>query len=207
VEGNRRPSRNGPVSDLPPETPNVTIRNFFIAVGEARARAAEMVLERGTNRKLPRRTCSPRYELQVLSVRTRPTPPGGCASHTHSSCSDLPSPMSSARIPPATWKWGFQTGCLTFTRGFQHGPYDSTGISKGSLKIQQGFQKGSWSLEFNPPPPAPPRCHTALAPAPASSPPPPPPPPRTRGRGRCRSCRRPHPAREQPAGAASGGAR
>jgi hypothetical protein len=27
VEGNRRASRNGPVSDLPPEIPNVTIRN------------------------------------------------------------------------------------------------------------------------------------------------------------------------------------
>jgi hypothetical protein len=38
VEGNRRASRNGPVSDLPPE---VTIRfcNFFTAVGTARARA------------------------------------------------------------------------------------------------------------------------------------------------------------------------
>jgi hypothetical protein len=32
VEGSRRASRNGPVSDLPPETPNVTIRNCFIAV-------------------------------------------------------------------------------------------------------------------------------------------------------------------------------
>ena len=32
VEGNRRASRNGPVSDLPPEIPtNVTIRNFCIA--------------------------------------------------------------------------------------------------------------------------------------------------------------------------------
>jgi hypothetical protein len=32
VEGNRRASRNGRVSHLPPEIPNVTIRNFFIAV-------------------------------------------------------------------------------------------------------------------------------------------------------------------------------
>jgi hypothetical protein len=32
VEGNRRASRNDPVSDLPPEIPNVTIRNFSIAV-------------------------------------------------------------------------------------------------------------------------------------------------------------------------------
>jgi hypothetical protein len=32
VEGNRRASRNGRASDLPPETPNVTIRNFCIAV-------------------------------------------------------------------------------------------------------------------------------------------------------------------------------
>jgi hypothetical protein len=32
VEGNRRASRNGPVSDPPPETPQVTIRNFFVAV-------------------------------------------------------------------------------------------------------------------------------------------------------------------------------
>jgi hypothetical protein len=32
AEGNRRASRNGPVSDLPPEIPNVTIRNFCIAV-------------------------------------------------------------------------------------------------------------------------------------------------------------------------------
>jgi hypothetical protein len=31
VEGNRRASRNGRVSDLPPEIPNVTIRNWFIA--------------------------------------------------------------------------------------------------------------------------------------------------------------------------------
>jgi hypothetical protein len=29
IEGIRRASRNGSVSDLPPETPNVTIRNFF----------------------------------------------------------------------------------------------------------------------------------------------------------------------------------
>jgi hypothetical protein len=29
VEGNRRASRNGRVSDLPPELPNVTIRDFF----------------------------------------------------------------------------------------------------------------------------------------------------------------------------------
>jgi hypothetical protein len=32
VEGNRRASRNGLVSDLPPEIPNVTMRNFCIAV-------------------------------------------------------------------------------------------------------------------------------------------------------------------------------
>jgi hypothetical protein len=32
VEGNRRASRNGPVSDLPPESPHVTIRNFCIAL-------------------------------------------------------------------------------------------------------------------------------------------------------------------------------
>jgi hypothetical protein len=32
VEGNRRASRNGPVSDLPPEIPNVTIRNFCISL-------------------------------------------------------------------------------------------------------------------------------------------------------------------------------
>jgi hypothetical protein len=32
VEGNRRASRNGRVSDLPPKIPNVTIRNCFIAV-------------------------------------------------------------------------------------------------------------------------------------------------------------------------------
>jgi hypothetical protein len=32
VEGNRRASRNGRVSDLPPETPNVAIRDFLIAV-------------------------------------------------------------------------------------------------------------------------------------------------------------------------------
>ena len=31
AEGNRRASRNGRVSDLPPETPSVTIRNFCIA--------------------------------------------------------------------------------------------------------------------------------------------------------------------------------
>jgi hypothetical protein len=36
VEGNRRASRNGPVSDLPPETPTATIRSFFIAVGGGR---------------------------------------------------------------------------------------------------------------------------------------------------------------------------
>jgi hypothetical protein len=29
VEGNRRASRNGRVSDLPPETPDVTIRDAF----------------------------------------------------------------------------------------------------------------------------------------------------------------------------------
>jgi hypothetical protein len=33
VEGNRRASRNGRVSDLPPETATVTIRNFCVAVG------------------------------------------------------------------------------------------------------------------------------------------------------------------------------
>jgi hypothetical protein len=32
VEGNRRASRNGRVSVLPPEIPHVTIRNFCIAV-------------------------------------------------------------------------------------------------------------------------------------------------------------------------------
>jgi hypothetical protein len=32
VEGNRRASRNGPVSDLPPAIPKVTVRNFSIAV-------------------------------------------------------------------------------------------------------------------------------------------------------------------------------
>jgi hypothetical protein len=31
-EGNRRASRNGRASDLPPETPTVTIRGFSIAV-------------------------------------------------------------------------------------------------------------------------------------------------------------------------------
>jgi hypothetical protein len=31
-EGNRRASRNGPVSDLPPEIPHVSIRNFFTAL-------------------------------------------------------------------------------------------------------------------------------------------------------------------------------
>jgi hypothetical protein len=35
AEGNRRASRNGRVSDLPPEIPNVTIRNFSIAVHRA----------------------------------------------------------------------------------------------------------------------------------------------------------------------------
>jgi hypothetical protein len=35
VEGNRRTSRNGRVSDPPPEIPTVTIRNFLIAVGRA----------------------------------------------------------------------------------------------------------------------------------------------------------------------------
>jgi hypothetical protein len=40
-EGNRRASRNGPVSDLPPEIPHATIRDFCIAVGWGRtARAA-----------------------------------------------------------------------------------------------------------------------------------------------------------------------
>jgi hypothetical protein len=32
LEGNRRASRNGRVSDLPPDTPKVTIRNFFTTV-------------------------------------------------------------------------------------------------------------------------------------------------------------------------------
>jgi hypothetical protein len=32
VEGNQRASRNGRVSDRPPEIPNLTIRNFLIAV-------------------------------------------------------------------------------------------------------------------------------------------------------------------------------
>jgi hypothetical protein len=40
VEGNRRASRNGPVSDLPPEIPTVTIRNFFIGHVEFLARLA-----------------------------------------------------------------------------------------------------------------------------------------------------------------------
>jgi hypothetical protein len=34
-EGNRRASRNRGVSDLPPEIPHVTIRNFCIAVSHA----------------------------------------------------------------------------------------------------------------------------------------------------------------------------
>jgi hypothetical protein len=34
VEGNRRASRNGLVSDSPPEIPNVTIRSFSVAVNE-----------------------------------------------------------------------------------------------------------------------------------------------------------------------------
>jgi hypothetical protein len=42
VEGNRRASRNGRVSDLPPpEIPNVTIRNFVTAVCLACARCSE----------------------------------------------------------------------------------------------------------------------------------------------------------------------
>ena len=40
VEGNRRASRNGRVSDLPPEIPHATIRNFLIAVRLTCARAA-----------------------------------------------------------------------------------------------------------------------------------------------------------------------
>jgi hypothetical protein len=39
VEGNRRASRNGRVSDLPPEIPYVTIRNFCVAVGGGRGAA------------------------------------------------------------------------------------------------------------------------------------------------------------------------
>jgi hypothetical protein len=35
VEGNQRESRNGPVSDLPPEIPKVTSRNFCVTVGFA----------------------------------------------------------------------------------------------------------------------------------------------------------------------------
>jgi hypothetical protein len=57
VEGNRRASRNGRVSDLPPETTNVTIRTFSIAVravgmghaeqggGVQRCRSCECVAE------------------------------------------------------------------------------------------------------------------------------------------------------------------
>jgi hypothetical protein len=37
VEGNRRASRNGRVSDLPPEIPTVTIRNFFVAMSSPTA--------------------------------------------------------------------------------------------------------------------------------------------------------------------------
>jgi hypothetical protein len=44
VEGNRWASRNGPVSNLPPEIPSVTIRNFFIA-------ALHLVAERGVARE------------------------------------------------------------------------------------------------------------------------------------------------------------
>jgi hypothetical protein len=33
VEGNRRASRNGRVSDLPPDLPTVTIRNFLVVEG------------------------------------------------------------------------------------------------------------------------------------------------------------------------------
>ena len=41
VEGNRRTSRNGRVSDLPPEIPHVTIRNSFIAVRHPTAQYAD----------------------------------------------------------------------------------------------------------------------------------------------------------------------
>jgi hypothetical protein len=48
-EGNRRASRNGPVSDLPPEIPRVTIRNFCIAVYDVRTHAsAGMIVDRET---------------------------------------------------------------------------------------------------------------------------------------------------------------
>jgi hypothetical protein len=47
AEGNRRESRNRPVSrHLLPETPHVAIRNFFIAVGRARGGAERNVLPR-----------------------------------------------------------------------------------------------------------------------------------------------------------------
>ena len=54
VEGNRRASRNGPVSDPPPETPDVTIRNFCIAVAHSMtrvvwARAGLSVTQRALN--------------------------------------------------------------------------------------------------------------------------------------------------------------
>ena len=48
AEGNRRASRNGPVSDLPPEIPNVPIRSFVVAVWHG-ARLGWLQRQRGAD--------------------------------------------------------------------------------------------------------------------------------------------------------------
>jgi hypothetical protein len=60
VEGNRRAPRNGPVSDPPPELPNVTIRNFYIAVRRLRATEAQ--------RNLAERSVAPDSAIHQLTL-------------------------------------------------------------------------------------------------------------------------------------------
>jgi hypothetical protein len=88
VEGNRRASRNGPVSDPPPETPDVTIRNFCIAVAHSMtrvvwARAGLSVTQRALNvtQRISQVAAQALGELlpAASAAQTNVGPSNGCA--------------------------------------------------------------------------------------------------------------------------------
>jgi hypothetical protein len=62
VEGKRRASRNGPVSDLPPGIPDVTIRDCFIELGHLRVTVSRRHVQRGGARL---------HSAQPVTLRSR----------------------------------------------------------------------------------------------------------------------------------------
>jgi hypothetical protein len=85
VEGNRRASRNGRVSALPPEIPTVTIRNCVIRLGGER-RACSAVRERPSQRGV-RCARVGAHGVRVCVCRQEPPPPTPHHPKTLSRCS------------------------------------------------------------------------------------------------------------------------